>query len=50
MERLDTDLPVTRDFPPNACYLIGESGGRDSIPLLHRLFYLGYRRLIVLPI
>ena len=33
---------------PNECrYLIGISGGRDSVVLLHWLLSLGYRRLIV---
>jgi tRNA(Ile)-lysidine synthase len=47
MEKLSTDLHVTRDFPPDARYLIGVSGGRDSIALLHWLISLGYERLIV---
>src|SRR3954468_3693134 len=34
-------------FPPTRCYLIGVSGGRDSVALLHRLTELGYERLIV---
>ena len=36
-----------RNFPPDARYLIGVSGGRDSIALLHSLVNLGYDRLIV---
>jgi tRNA(Ile)-lysidine synthase len=47
MERLSTDSRVTRDFPPDARYLIGVSGGRDSVALLHWLGSLGYERLIV---
>ena len=42
--------PVTRilkNFPPNRPHLIGVSGGRDSIVLLHWLTSLGYRKLIV---
>lgn len=35
------------DFPPKNCYLIGVSGGRDSVALLHWLIELDYRRLIV---
>jgi tRNA(Ile)-lysidine synthase len=35
------------DFPPDARYLIGVSGGRDSVALLHWLLDLGYRNLIV---
>jgi tRNA(Ile)-lysidine synthase len=47
MERLSTDSRVTRDFPPDARYLIGVSGGRDSVALLHWLISLGYERLVV---
>ena len=36
-----------RNFPPDARYLIGVSGGRDSIALLHWLVNLGYDKLIV---
>jgi len=36
-----------RNFPPDARYLIGVSGGRDSIALLHWLVNLGYKKLIV---
>lgn len=35
------------EFPPSQRYLIGVSGGRDSVALLHLLVDLGYRRLIV---
>jgi tRNA(Ile)-lysidine synthase len=38
---------LLRSFPPGARYLIGVSGGRDSIALLHWLISLGYDRLIV---
>ena len=38
---------LSRDFPPKASYLIGVSGGRDSVALLHSLFNLGYEKLIV---
>ena len=34
-------------FPPDSRYLVGVSGGRDSIVLLHRLLDLGYRKLVV---
>ena len=34
-------------FPPTRRYLIGVSGGRDSVALLHALASLGYRNLIV---
>src|SRR6266853_5046187 len=36
-----------RDFPPTKRYLIGVSGGRDSIALLHLLVDLGYNKLVV---
>jgi tRNA(Ile)-lysidine synthase len=36
-----------RSFRPDARYLVGVSGGRDSVALLHWLVSLGYERLIV---
>jgi tRNA(Ile)-lysidine synthase len=47
MDRLSADSRVSRDFPPDARYLIGVSGGRDSVALLHWLISLDYERLIV---
>ena len=47
MDRLSADSRVTRDFPPDARYLIGVSGGRDSLALLHWLISLRYGRLVV---
>lgn len=41
------DLKILRQFPPNKKYLVGVSGGRDSVALLHQLVGLGYRRLRV---
>src|SRR3989475_1612223 len=38
---------LSRGFPPDARYLIGVSGGRDSVALLHWLINLGYKKLIV---
>lgn len=34
-------------FPPDAPHLIGISGGRDSVALLHALVARGYHRLVV---
>jgi len=34
-------------FPPSRRYLVGVSGGRDSVALLHLLYGLGYHKLIV---
>ena len=39
--------PVVKIYPPTRRYLIGVSGGRDSVALLHLLAGLGYRKLIV---
>ena len=47
MQTLSTDSRVTRDFPPDARHLIGVSGGRDSVALLHWLISLGYKDLTV---
>src|SRR5256714_8754002 len=38
---------LLRRFPPDARYLIGVSGGRDSVALLHALVDFGYKKLIV---
>src|ERR1700757_2253738 len=35
-----------RRFPPDGRYLIGISGGRDSVALFHWLKEFGYRKLI----
>lgn len=35
------------EFPPDGRYLVGVSGGRDSVALLHWLVDSGYKRLIV---
>ena len=47
MKPLNISPRVSRDFPPEARYLIGVSGGRDSVALLHWLVNLGYEKLIV---
>jgi len=36
-----------REFSPDGCYLVGVSGGRDSVALLHWLVDSGYKKLIV---
>ncbi|HEX3619901.1 MAG TPA: tRNA lysidine(34) synthetase TilS [Candidatus Udaeobacter sp.] len=38
---------LRNDFPPDARYLIGVSGGRDSVALLHWLINIGYKKLTV---
>src|SRR5438477_7666953 len=45
--RLIESGTLFRDFPPSRRYLIGVSGGRDSIALLHLLVDLGYNKLVV---
>jgi tRNA(Ile)-lysidine synthase len=47
MKPLKISPRVGRDFPREARYLIGVSGGRDSVALLHLLVDLGYEKLIV---
>jgi tRNA(Ile)-lysidine synthase len=49
MSRHSTALKFARlrDFSPRERYLVGVSGGRDSIALLHWLVDLDYRKLIV---
>jgi tRNA(Ile)-lysidine synthase len=44
---LSLNATALRDFPLDKRYLIGVSGGRDSVALLHGLVNLGYRKLIV---
>jgi tRNA(Ile)-lysidine synthase len=45
--QLIEEKKIADDFPNSARYLIGVSGGRDSVALLHWLMNLGYKKLIV---
>ena len=47
MNWIQIKTKLLRSFAPDARYLIGVSGGRDSIVLLHWLISLGYKNLIV---
>jgi tRNA(Ile)-lysidine synthase len=47
MKPLDISSRLSRDFPLSGRYLIGVSGGRDSVMLLHWLVNLGYENLVV---
>jgi tRNA(Ile)-lysidine synthase len=47
MNWIQAKTNLLRTFPPDGRYLIGVSGGRDSVVLLHWLVNLGYRKLIV---
>ena len=47
MNWIQIKTKLLRSFPRDARYLIGMSGGRDSVALLQWLIRLGYERLIV---
>src|SRR6266487_1522023 len=44
---IQTKTNLLRRFPPGARYLIGVSGGRDSVALLHSLGDLSFKNLVV---
>ena len=47
MNWIQTKTNLLRTFPLDGRYLIGVSGGRDSVALLHWLVNLGYQKLVV---
>src|SRR6266571_2350707 len=47
MDWIQTKTILFRRFSPDARHLIGVSGGRDSVTLLHHLVHVGYKKLIV---
>ena len=47
MDWIQTKTILFRRFSPDARHLIGVSGGRDSVTLLHHLVHVGYKKLII---
>jgi len=47
MDWIQTKTILFRGFSPDARHLIGVSGGRDSVTLLHYLVDVGYKKLII---
>jgi tRNA(Ile)-lysidine synthase len=47
MNWIQINANLLRTFPLDRRYLIGVSGGRDSVALLHWLVNLGYKKLVV---
>ncbi|MEY2563969.1 MAG: tRNA(Ile)-lysidine synthase [Verrucomicrobiota bacterium] len=46
-DRHGFELKILQHFPTKQRYLVGVSGGRDSVALLHHLVESGYQRLVV---
>src|SRR5581483_11469909 len=47
MNWIQTKTNLLRTLPLDRRYLIGVSGGRDSVALLHCMVHLGYKKLVV---
>ena len=47
MDWIQTKTILFRRFSPDARHLIGVSGGRDSVTLLHHLVHVDYKKLII---
>src|SRR5213080_4945877 len=47
MDWIQTKTILFRRFSPDTRHLIGVSGGRDSVTLLHHLVHVGYKKLII---
>ena len=47
MHRIQINPQLFSRFPPEARHLVGVSGGRDSVALLHWLIEAGYKNLVI---